>query len=169
MPANPTEETADHLIAVHLQDVFPKLTQLRRRVPKERVFGASSRLLNSSDNEHDITVRGSCHVCRLNPPRMLGQKAVSIWRWARRKKHSCWGTLSTIQDIPVRLLRPGRNRTQQRQSRSASQKPLPHFPHPQSFHGSNSASPAIATANGRKVCNTFTEAAWCASTSGSLR
>jgi hypothetical protein len=29
----------------------------------------------------------------------------------------------------------------------------------QSFHGSNSASPAIATANGRNVCNTFVEAA----------
>jgi hypothetical protein len=39
----------------------------------------------------------------------------------------------------------------------------------QSFHGSNSASPAIATANGLKVCNTFVEAAWCASTSGSRR
>jgi hypothetical protein len=39
----------------------------------------------------------------------------------------------------------------------------------QSFHGSNSASPAIATANGRKVCNTFVEAAWYASTSGSRR
>lgn len=29
----------------------------------------------------------------------------------------------------------------------------------QSFHGSNSACPAIATANGLKVCNTFAEAA----------
>ena len=39
----------------------------------------------------------------------------------------------------------------------------------QSFHGSNSASPAIATANGLNVCNTFVEAAWYASTSGSRR
>src|SRR5215472_13691303 len=31
--------------------------------------------------------------------------------------------------------------------------------HGQSFHGSNSPSPAIATANGRRVCSTFTVSA----------
>ena len=34
------------------------------------------------------------------------------------------------------------------------------FFHSQSFHGSNSPSPAIATANGRSVCSTFTVSAW---------
>ena len=39
----------------------------------------------------------------------------------------------------------------------------------QSLNGSNSPSPAIATANGRSVCNTRMDPACCASTSGSLR
>jgi hypothetical protein len=39
----------------------------------------------------------------------------------------------------------------------------------QSLNGSNSLAPAIATANGRSVCSTLIDPAWCASTSGSRR